>query len=94
MDSRKRLKIFFSPLGHNILTYSYNFALGEISCKHFEKKIKKDGPVTQVRAGLWLRLTFCVRNYVIVFFHHHQELKPRPLNQNVLKFLEMSTNNV
>ena len=44
--------------------------------------------------GLQLWLTFCVRNYVIVFFHHHQELKPRPLSQNVLKFLEMSTNNV
>ena len=30
----------------------------------------------------------------LFFFHHHQELKPRPLSQNVLKFLEMSTNNV
>ena len=34
--------------------------------------------------GLQLWLTFCVRNYVIVFFHHHQELKPRPLSQKVL----------
>ena len=28
------------------------------------------------------------------FFHHHQELKPMPLSQNVLKFLKMSINNV